>query len=89
MTKRDFEFIASIFASAELMIENDGDSGQRSDSQTSYASEILDYMIEKAGAEIQKTHPRFKPAIFGIASRPIRNGRLRDEIIRAIAADPS
>lgn len=73
MTKRDFEFIASVLAEIETRVES-----ETSSMRTPW--DVINQTAETFRIELRKSHPRFNAARFQTAAMPIAAARKRAAI---------
>jgi hypothetical protein len=76
MTKRDFEFIASILADGETLI---------AENENITATELRNFLRAKFENQLAATHPRFNRGRFEVAASPIAAKELKDRILGSLA----
>jgi hypothetical protein len=85
MTKKDMALVARAFAYCEEHIEQDR--GSRPDEVEAELA-TLSWTVEKMAEHIAIDHPRFKKGLFEIEAMPIKNRRLRDDIVAKLRPNP-
>lgn len=86
MTKSDFEFIASVLAYGENLVETAKSRSENPemDEYISGGNAMLNELIGKFADELSASHPRFKSELFKLAARPVATKRHRDAILKSL-----